>query len=38
MAAFTKASELGQGAVKQFADQQIELVKKAKAQSGAPKP
>jgi tetratricopeptide (TPR) repeat protein len=36
IAAFTKASELGQGLVKQLADQQIELVKKAKAQSGAP--
>lgn len=30
--AFTKASQLGQGPVKQFADQQIELLKKAKAQ------
>lgn len=34
LAAFTKASEVGQGAVKQFADQQIELLKKA--QSAAP--
>jgi tetratricopeptide (TPR) repeat protein len=37
LAAFTKASDLG-GPVKQFADQQIELTKKAKAQPPAPKP
>ena len=36
IAAFTKASELGQGAVKQYADQQIDMLKKAKAQSAAP--
>lgn len=34
IAAFTKASELGQGAVKQYADQQIAKVKELKAQSG----
>lgn len=34
IAAFTKASELGQGAVKQYAEQQIDLLKKA--QSAAP--
>jgi tetratricopeptide (TPR) repeat protein len=37
IAAFTKASELG-GPVKQYADQQVELVKKLKAQPAAPKP
>jgi tetratricopeptide (TPR) repeat protein len=37
IAAFTKASELGQGAVKQYAEQQIDLVKKLKSQA-APKP
>jgi len=36
IAAFTKASEVGQGPVKQFADQQIDTLKKAKAQSGTP--
>jgi tetratricopeptide (TPR) repeat protein len=36
IAAFGKASELGQGAVKQFAEQQIEMLKKVKAQSAAP--
>ena len=36
IAAFTKASELGQGAVKQYAEQQIDMLKKAKAQSTAP--
>ena len=36
IAAFTKASELGQGAVKQYADQQIDMLKKMKAQAGAP--
>lgn len=36
IAAFTKASELGQGPVKQYADQQIAKVKEMKAQSGAP--
>lgn len=39
IAAFTKASELGQGAVKQYAEQQIDMLKKAKAQpAAAPKP
>lgn len=38
IAAFTKASELGQGAVKQFADDAIEKLKAVKAQPGAPKP
>lgn len=39
IAAFTKASETGRGAVKQYADQQIEKVKQLKAQTGAaPKP
>lgn len=37
IAAFTKASELGQGVLKQYADQQIAVLKKAKAASaGAP--
>ena len=36
IAAFTKASEIGQGPVKQYAEQQIEMLKKAKAQSAAP--
>jgi tetratricopeptide (TPR) repeat protein len=37
--AFTKADQLGQGAVKQYAEQQIEKVKQMKAQAGAaPKP
>jgi tetratricopeptide (TPR) repeat protein len=36
IAAFTKASETGQGAVKQFAEQQIELVKRMKAEAAAP--
>ena len=36
IAAFTKASELGQGAVKQYAEEQVERLKKAKAQSAAP--
>ena len=37
IAAFTKASELGQGTVvKQYADQQLDMLKKAKAQSAAP--
>jgi tetratricopeptide (TPR) repeat protein len=37
MAAFTKASELGQGTmIKQYADQQIENLKKRKAQSAPP--
>jgi len=35
LAAFTKASELGQGVVKQYADQQIEAVKKAQATAPA---
>lgn len=38
IAAYSKASELGQGAVKQFADQEIEALKKAKAQPASPKP
>ena len=39
IAAFTKASEMGKGPVKQYADQQIEKVKQMKAQAGtAPKP
>jgi len=38
IAAFTKASELGKGALKQLADQEIEVVKKAKAAPPAPKP
>jgi tetratricopeptide (TPR) repeat protein len=36
IAAFTKASELGQGAVKQYAEKQIDLLKQAKAQTAAP--
>jgi len=37
IAAFTKASELGQGTVvKQYADEQIDMLKKAKAQPGTP--
>ena len=36
IAAFTKASEVGQGAVKQFAEKQIEALKNAKAQPAAP--
>jgi tetratricopeptide (TPR) repeat protein len=35
LAAFTKASELGQGALKQYADQQIAKTKEMKAQAGA---
>jgi tetratricopeptide (TPR) repeat protein len=34
--AFTKASDAGGGPLKQFADQQIEALKKAKAQGAAP--
>lgn len=36
IAAFTKASEMGQGMIKQFAEQQIDALKKAKSQSAAP--
>ncbi|HMD86425.1 MAG TPA: tetratricopeptide repeat protein [Terriglobia bacterium] len=36
IAAFTKASEVGGGAIKQFADQQVAALKKAKAQPAAP--
>ncbi|MGA2984639.1 MAG: tetratricopeptide repeat protein [Terriglobia bacterium] len=36
IAAFTKANEMGQGAVKQYAQQQIENLKKVKAQPAAP--
>jgi tetratricopeptide (TPR) repeat protein len=36
IAAFTKAGESGGGAIKQFADQQIAALKKAKAQPAAP--
>jgi tetratricopeptide (TPR) repeat protein len=37
IAAFTQASERGQGTVvKQYADQQLDMLKKAKAQSAAP--
>jgi len=36
IAAFTKASDVGGGAIKQFADQQIAALKKAKAQPAAP--
>ncbi|MGO8786857.1 MAG: hypothetical protein ACLQVL_05665 [Terriglobia bacterium] len=36
IAAFTKASELGQGAVKDYAQKQIEALKNAKAQQAAP--
>ncbi len=36
IAAFTKASELGGGALKQYADQQIAALKRAKAQPAAP--
>lgn len=36
IAAFTKCSELSQGRLKQFADDQVERLKKAKAQSAAP--
>lgn len=35
--AYTKASELGQGQVKQFADQQLEALKRVKARSTSPK-
>lgn len=35
IAAFTKAGDLGQGPVKQFAQQQVEMLKKAKAQAAA---
>ena len=35
LAAFTKASELGQGVVKQYADQQVEAIKKAQAAAPA---
>jgi tetratricopeptide (TPR) repeat protein len=38
IAAFTKASEFGQGVLKQFAESQIATLKAAKAQAGAPKP
>jgi len=38
IAAYTKASELGQGVLKQLADGQIAAIKKAKATAGAPKP
>jgi len=38
IAAYTKASEVGQGPVKQFAEQQIEALKKTKAQPASPKP
>jgi tetratricopeptide (TPR) repeat protein len=38
IAAFTKASEIGQGTVKHYAEQQIEMVKKMKAQAAAPAP
>jgi tetratricopeptide (TPR) repeat protein len=38
IAAFTKASELGQGVLKQFAEEQIANLKAAKAPAGAPKP
>jgi len=38
IAAFTKASEIGQGPVKQYADDAIEKLKALKAQTGAPKP
>jgi tetratricopeptide (TPR) repeat protein len=36
IAAFSKASELGSGPIRQFADQQIAALKKAKAQPAAP--
>jgi hypothetical protein len=36
IAAFTKASELGQDAVKQYALQQIDMLKKVKAQPAPP--
>jgi tetratricopeptide (TPR) repeat protein len=38
LAAFTKASQLGKGTVKEYADQQIAKVKEAQAQAGAAKP
>jgi tetratricopeptide (TPR) repeat protein len=38
IAAFTKASELGQGVLKQYAEAQIANIKAAKAPAGAPKP
>lgn len=38
IAAFTKASELGGGVLKQYADAQIANLKAAKAPGGAPKP
>jgi tetratricopeptide (TPR) repeat protein len=36
IAAYTKASEMGQGAVKEYAEKQIDMLKKAKAQSAVP--
>jgi tetratricopeptide (TPR) repeat protein len=38
IAAFTKASELGKGVLKQYADAQVANLKAAKATTGAPKP
>ena len=38
IAAFTKASELGQGVLKQYAEAQLASLKAAKAPAGAPKP
>jgi hypothetical protein len=38
LAALTKCSELSQGVLKQYADQQIDRLKKDRAGSGAPKP
>ncbi len=35
IAAFTRASDLGQGVVKQYAERQIDMLRKAQAQSGA---
>jgi hypothetical protein len=36
IAAFTKASQLGQGVLKQYAEQQVATLQKVKAQTAAP--